>query len=387
MYTIFVYSHNLKTLGNIFKILTIEFKDYTIKGSSNLVEAAAMLEENLPDIILTDIEEQGPEGLSFIHTIKSELAYADIPIIAITSKHTLAQAYRAGSTDHIKKPIDKTELLVRVKSTLAMFKLLNGIIKQSEILEKQSQELARQKEEIEEEKKKSDILLLNILPQEVAEQLKNKGTVQAKHYKTVSVMFSDFKGFTTIAESMSSDEVVQELSICFEHFDEIIERHYIEKIKTIGDSYMCAGGLPIRNKSNPIDVTLAGLEILDFMDTYNQERIRTGNLPWELRLGIHTGEVVAGVIGKKKFAYDIWGDTVNTASRMESSGSAGRLNISEGTYHFIKDSFDCTYRGKVMAKNKGEIAMYYVDGIKQELCTDAKRIVPNEKFKEILSYF
>lgn len=373
--------------GNITQILTIEFKDYTIISSAEYLEALLKVTQYQPDILLVDIDEHHNESFQFIDYIKSNTGLAEIPILAITTKHTLAMAYKAGATDHIKKPIDKTELLVRVKSTLAMFKLLNGIIKQSEVLEKQSQELARQKEEIENEKKKSDLLLLNILPQEVADQLKNKGTVQAKHYKIVSVMFSDFKGFTTIAESLSSDEVVRELSICFEHFDEIIERHYIEKIKTIGDSYMCAGGLPIRNKSNPIDVTLAGLEILDFMEKYNTEKIKAGKLPWELRLGIHTGEVVAGVIGKKKFAYDIWGDTVNTASRMESSGSTGKLNISEDTYQFIKEYFDCTYRGKIMAKNKGEIAMYYVDGIKPELSTDTSHITPNERFKEILSYF
>jgi class 3 adenylate cyclase len=217
---------------------------------------------------------------------------------------------------------------------------------------------------IENEKDRSDKLLLNILPYETAEELKQKGSASPKEYEMVSVLFTDFKGFTSIAENMTPEQLVAELDHCFLEFDLIIDKYNIEKIKTIGDSYMCAGGIPLPNTSNPVDVVLAALEIQAYMDRLKLERIANGKEVWELRLGIHTGKVVAGVIGKNKFAYDIWGDTVNVASRMESSGAPGKVNISGATYELVKDLFNCTYRGKIQAKNKGEIDMYFVDSLK-----------------------
>lgn len=219
---------------------------------------------------------------------------------------------------------------------------------------------------IENEKDKSDKLLLNILPEETAEELKEKGSATPKHYDMVSVLFTDFKGFTKIAEKLSPQELVEELNHCFLEFDFIIDKYNLEKIKTIGDAYMCAGGIPVANTSNPVDIVKAGLEIKEYMDHLKKVRESKGLDYWELRIGIHTGSVIAGVVGKNKFAYDIWGDAVNTASRMESSGIPGVVNISGATYEIIKDHFNCTYRGKIQAKNKGEIDMYIVDGIKVE---------------------
>jgi class 3 adenylate cyclase/ligand-binding sensor domain-containing protein len=211
------------------------------------------------------------------------------------------------------------------------------------------------------EKKKSDDLLLNILPEEVAEELKLKGSAAAKLFDQVTVMFTDFKGFTQISEKLSPAELVAEIDICFKAFDEIISRHNIEKIKTIGDSFMCAGGLPVINASNAIDVVKAAMEIQQFMQLHLKVRVKANLDPFEIRIGIHTGPVVAGIVGLRKFAYDIWGDTVNIASRMESSGEAGKINISGSTYEMVKDSFKCNYRGKIQAKNKGEIDMYFVE--------------------------
>ena len=214
---------------------------------------------------------------------------------------------------------------------------------------------------IEDEKDRSEKLLLNILPLETAQELKEKGSATPKHYDKVSVLFTDFKGFTNIAEKLTAQELIEELNYCFFEFDKIIDKHHLEKIKTIGDAYMCAGGIPVANQTNPIDIVRAGLEIKAFMEQLRIDRVNQGKEYWELRIGIHTGEVVAGVVGKNKFAYDIWGDAVNTASRMESSGIPGQVNISGTTYKFIKDHFHCTYRGKVQAKNKGEIDMYIVE--------------------------
>jgi class 3 adenylate cyclase len=218
----------------------------------------------------------------------------------------------------------------------------------------------RQRNKISKARKRSDELLLNILPEEVAEELKAKGSADAKQFDEVTVMFTDFKGFTQISEKLSPTELVNEIHTCFKAFDGIITKHKIEKIKTIGDSYMCAGGLPVANTTNATDVVNAALEIQQFMKQHLQRRKMENKEPFEIRIGIHTGPVVAGIVGVKKFAYDIWGDTVNIASRMESSGEAGKVNISGSTYRLVKDTFTCIHRGKIQAKNKGEIDMYFV---------------------------
>ncbi len=210
------------------------------------------------------------------------------------------------------------------------------------------------------EKKVSESLLLNILPGEVAEELKAKGSAEARHFDEITVMFTDFKGFTQIAEKMSPGELVAEIDVCFKAFDAIITRNGLEKIKTIGDSYMCAGGLPVPTADHAAKVVIAALEIQEFMEQHQRERAGQGKARFEARIGIHTGPVVAGIVGVKKFAYDIWGDTVNIASRMESSGEAGKVNISGSTYDLVKDKFMCQHRGKIEAKNKGEIDMYFV---------------------------
>jgi len=214
---------------------------------------------------------------------------------------------------------------------------------------------------IEEERQRSDELLLNILPQSIAEELKESGKARARRFDEVTVLFTDFKNFTRISELLSPEELVEELDKCFKAFDFIIGQYEdIEKIKTIGDAYMCASGLTDR-RVMPNSIVKAALEMQLFLDEQRQERMRIGKPYFEARIGIHTGPVVAGVVGVKKFAYDIWGDTVNTASRVESNSDPGRVNISETTYNLVRYKFECEYRGKVEAKNKGQIDMYYVN--------------------------
>ena len=210
-------------------------------------------------------------------------------------------------------------------------------------------------------KKRSEELLLNILPFETAQELKKKGYAETKNFESATVLFTDFKGFTTISELLSPKELITEIDTCFKGIDRIMEKHQIEKIKTIGDAYMAAGGLPNKNTSHPLDVVMAAEEILLLIEGLKQERIEK-NLPYfDIRIGIHTGPVIAGIVGFKKFSYDIWGDTVNIASRMESSGEINKINVSGATYECIKEQYQCTYRGKIEAKNKGKIDMYFVD--------------------------
>ncbi len=223
------------------------------------------------------------------------------------------------------------------------------------------QTLEEKNQEIQAEQKRSDRLLLNILPAPIAYELKHTGRAKARRYDEATVLFIDFKNFTRISEQLEPEDLVEELHRCFKAFDEIVSRYKdIEKIKTIGDAYMCASGLNER-RTLPHNIVKAALEMQEFLEEERHKRSREGKPSFSARVGIHTGPVVAGVVGEKKFAYDIWGDTVNIAARMESKSEEGRVNISETTFRLVKYQFDCEYRGKVQAKNKGAIDMYFVN--------------------------
>jgi class 3 adenylate cyclase len=225
------------------------------------------------------------------------------------------------------------------------------------------------------EKARSDKLASEFLPDKTVAQLKGEGRAKWDKYERATVLFSDIQGFTRIAEEMNPESLIDELDKFFFHFDSVVEKYNIEKIKTIGDAYMAAGGIPEKNSTNPVEVVLAALEMQSYMSQLKASRANI----WDLRIGIHTGPVIAGVVGHKKVSYDIWGDTVNTASRMESSGMPGKVNISGITYGMVKDYFLCEYRGKLPVKYKGNIDMYFVKGLRPELSVDLKEI-PNKRF-------
>jgi len=221
-----------------------------------------------------------------------------------------------------------------------------------------------QRNRISMEKARSDELLLNILPEETAEELKSHGKARSRLVPEASVLFTDFKGFTALSEKLGPRELVEMIDMYFRAFDRIIQANGLEKIKTIGDAYMAAGGLPVRKYAHPADTVRAALQIRDATDAIRKEMEAQGKPFFQIRIGIHTGPLIAGVVGEHKFQYDIWGDTVNTASRMESSGDVGKVNISEDTYELVKDQFECTYRGEVEAKGKGKIKMYFAESLK-----------------------
>ena len=218
-----------------------------------------------------------------------------------------------------------------------------------------------QRVNIKKEKTRSDNLLLNILPSEIASELKMTGASETRSYSAVTVMFADFVDFTKISEQVSPEDLVKEIHTCFSAFDHIIQKHKVEKIKTIGDAYLCAGGLPVPDPEHAIRVVNAAMEIMSYIRERKKIKEAKNELPFQLRIGIHSGPLVAGIVGVKKYAYDIWGDTVNIAARMEQNSSTGKINISSKTYELVKSHFDCEYRGKIEAKNKGEIDMYFVN--------------------------
>jgi class 3 adenylate cyclase/predicted negative regulator of RcsB-dependent stress response len=258
--------------------------------------------------------------------------------------------------NHIDKEIskvNKTKLIAQISSNAE----IKRIEKQTEMERKKNEELRKAYDSLDLEKEKSEKLLLNILPKQVAEELKLSGKATAKLYEDVTILFSDFVEFSTVSEQLSPQELVDELHECFKAFDEIISKYNIEKIKTIGDAYMAVAGLPTSNKNHAQDIVMAAKEILEFM---KKRRKKLGSKTFKIRIGVNSGEVVAGIVGIKKFVYDIWGDAVNIAARMEQNAEATSINISHSTFLKVKSKVDCIYRGEIEAKNKGRLKMYFV---------------------------
>jgi len=233
--------------------------------------------------------------------------------------------------------------------------------KEAEINRLKHIELKNALDALTEAKKQSDELLLNILPDDVAEELKTKGSVKARYFEQAAVIFIDVKDFTRLSEHLSPQELVSIIDVYFSLFDSVIGEYAIEKIKTIGDAYLCAAGLPVSDPNSAFVAVRASLHIRDMIARLNKMRRENGLLTFEFRFGLHVGPIIAGVVGRKKFEYDIWGDTVNTAARMEQNSEEGRINISGQTYELIKGSFECTPRGRIDAKNKGLMDMYFVE--------------------------
>lgn len=218
-------------------------------------------------------------------------------------------------------------------------------------------ELKRKNQIITDEKSKSDKLLLNILPSEVATELKEKGSTKAQQFNEVTIMFTDFVNFTKTAEFLSPEELVNELHICFTAFDKIMEKHQLEKIKTIGDAYLAVSGLPAKDEHHAQRAIAAAIDIQNYIKMRREENPNY----FDIRIGLHTGSVVAGIVGLKKFVYDIWGDSVNIAARMEQKSEPGKINISHDTYLLVQNEYECNYRGELDAKNKGKLKMYFVE--------------------------
>jgi adenylate cyclase len=268
----------------------------------------------------------------------------------------------------------------------ALRRLSHQVVSQLELrrslleLGRRMRDLECAQSEIAAEREKAERLLLNILPRGIADELKLNNRSVPRFYESATVLFTDFEGFTKLTERLAPKDLIDQLDQFFSAFDEIAGRHRMEKLKTIGDAYMCVGGLPEANRTHPLDACLAALAIQEYMGRTNRQRERLRLPRWELRVGLHTGSVIAGVVGQRKFIYDVWGNAVNIAACMEAAGSAGRINLSEDTYQRVKAIFECEARGSIEAKNKGPLNMYFLNRIKPAFSRDSEGLVPNDAF-------
>ena len=307
------------------------------------------------DLILLDIMMPEMDGIMVLAELRQDPKLRRLPVVMISAVDDIESVVRCielGADDYLTKPFNPVLLRARVNALLERKRLQDNEMRKAA-------ELQAAFKEIEQQKDKTDSLLLNILPPIVARELQANGRVEPMYFEDVTIVFADIVGFTLSTEQLPADELVNILNQYFTAFDNIMKRYGTEKLKTIGDCYMFAGGLPVRSPSHPVDSILAAFEML----RVTEQMAREGPVAWQLRIGVHTGPVVAGVVGLHKFAFDIWGDAVNFSSRMESSGAPGRVNLSTNTYMRVKDFFSCEGRGKVMTKDGREVEMYFVNGI------------------------
>ncbi len=294
-------------------------------------------------------------------------------VFLCSTLHLHAQSDSQGVIDSLELQLqiietqradDYTDFLLVVGGLLAMIVIMGfyGFF----VFRKANIKLAQKNKEVVQERKNVEAMLTNILPEEIVQELQEKGKAQPRQFKHTTVMFTDFEGFTRISEQMPPEELVQELNTCFLVFDTIVEKYNLEKIKTIGDAYLCVGGVPSPNNEHPTNAVKAAMEMQTYMRKRYEEKTAQRIPYWKMRVGIHSGQLIAGVVGKNKFVYDIWGDTVNTASRLETGCEPGKINISGVTHRHVRHLFDCTYRGAIPSKNKHRIEMYFVEGYAQE---------------------
>jgi class 3 adenylate cyclase len=262
-----------------------------------------------------------------------------------------------------------------------------NILRQNTKLEEMHSKLQVASQQLGESLQKTQELLYRVFPREIADELASAGQSQPRHFDAVTVLFTDFVGFTRVAETMEPKQLINGLEEYFRRFDALTARCHMEKLKTIGDAYVAAGGVPIPNATHPLDAALLAMAIRECVEEAAREWEGTGMPSFAIRIGLHTGPLVAGVIGEQRFTYDLWGDTVNTASRMESGGEAGRINISASTHILVEPYFECTPRGSIAVKNRTAVEMYFLERLRPEFSADPAGLTPNAQFYEARERF
>lgn len=390
-------------------------RGYDVITAQNGEDAFKMIHSEYPDLVITDVEMPVMDGYDLCSAIKKESKFSKIPVILVTSLVTtdsLMKGISAGADNYLTKPYDDDTLFGKIEELLSnppqpifekkeievvidnksypiradydhLINLLVSTYKntlaQNVELEAVRLRLKNINKELELTKKDNEDLLQNVFPKKIADSLLAYGTVAPERYEDVTIMFTDFDGFSKVVPNLSPEELISGLSHYFDQFDSFAEEHNLIKIKTIGDSYMAVGGLPIKNHTHPIDTILAALRMKDFVNKVREN----GNSEYPsfpIRIGIHTGSAVVGVIGKKRFAYDIWGADVNLASRMEENADNHFINISKSTYDRVHEFFECENRGEIEAKNMGKVPMYSLKRIKPEYSEDEEGLKPSRLF-------
>lgn len=388
---------------------------YEVLTAQNGHDAWELVKTQLPDLVMSDVEMPVMDGYELCRLIKNDHKLRKTPVILVTSRidtESLMKGIEAGADNYITKPYDDETLFSKITELLnnpvleyqteetteifiegkpynikadnsylvnLLLSTYKNTLAQNTRLEKAQSKLNSTNQELELTKREYEELLQNIFPRKVADSLLAYGNVSPERYNDATFMFTDFLDFSKTVPGISPETLIESLSFYFDKFDEFVEEHQLIKIKTIGDSYMAAGGIPDRTPTHPIDVALTALKIRAFVMQL------ADNMPhsipyFPIRIGINTGSSVVGVIGKKRFAYDVWGAAVNLAARMEQSSDANSINISQSTYERIKDFFECTPRGEIEAKNIGKVHMYFLERIKPEFSEDEEGVIPNRFF-------
>lgn len=391
-------------------------KGYEVITAQNGQDALEMARSEYPDLILSDVDMPIMNGFELCENVKRDSKLSKIPIILVTSMVTteyIMKGIEAGTDNYLTKPYDDETLYAKIEELLVnppppinsletaevkiegktynvladyshlvnlLISTYKNTLAQNNQLSKMQSGLNAANKELELTKQEHEELIHNIFPEKIAQNLLAYGTVTPERYEDATIIFTDFSGFTKVVPQLSPEELIESLSFYFDRFDDITSQHNLIKIKTIGDSYMAAGGLPERNATHPIDTILAALKIRDFVRKFSEESKNSETPYLPIRIGVHTGKAVVGVIGKKRFAYDIWGETVNLAARLEVHSENNSINISETTYERVKDFFVCESRGAIDTKHTGKIPMYFVERVKPELSEDDEGLLPNRLF-------
>jgi adenylate cyclase len=356
----------------------LEREGYRVSSAENGRCALEMVRSATYDLVLLDIMMPEIDGYQVLSQMKADAALCDIPVIMISALdqiNSVVRCIETGAEDYLNKPFDPVLLRARIGACLEKKRLRDE-------QKRKHAELEVAIGEAETQRRESESLLRNILPVQIAEELRGRGQVEPRYFEDVTILFSDFVGFTRATENLAAEDLVNLLHTYFTAFDKIVGRYGLEKLKTIGDSYMLVGGLPERNPSHPVDAVLAAFEMVKAVEDLSSEEA-----PWKVRIGIHTGPVIAGVVGIKKFAFDIWGESVNFSSRMESSGLANHINMSARTYSRVKDFFACESRGQVTTKEGKAYDMYFAKGILPKLIDDRTQSPPPAFVRRYRIYF
>jgi adenylate cyclase len=358
----------------------LDREGYSVDTASNGREALEKLETGGFDLVLLDIVMPELDGFTVLRSIRADPRWKEVAVIMISAVDEIRSVVRCiemGAEDYLPKPFDPVLLRARIGAILDRKRLRDAERSRTAQMETAFQEAERQKHVAED-------TLRNILPAKIAQELQSRGTVEPMYFEDVTIGFTDFVGFTLATENLAAEEIVGLLHEYFTAFDHIVSRYGLEKMKTIGDSYMFVSGMPDRRPSHPVDAVLAALEMVETVRTMARPE---DGIEWQMRVGLHTGPLIAGVVGIHKFAFDVWGDSVNFSSRMESSSAPNRVNLSERTYSRVKDFVRCTPRGRVVTKDGRETDMFFADGVHEKLIDSSVDGIPAAFARRYRIYF